>query len=143
MEQSLLDTDIFSEILKGKNPSVTRSATAYRTQFGRYTVSAITVTEIVKGFQKRGLENRIKGLLAGLASEQVLPLDIDAATIPGRIYGDLEKSGQPIGRADPMIAAIAIQNSLTLVTGNTQHFERLQRLGYPLRLANWKNPPAK
>jgi len=46
--------------------------------------------------------------------------------------------GQPIGTADPMIAAIAIEHGLQLVTGNTAHFQRIQRLGYPLTLANWR-----
>jgi len=37
-----------------------------------------------------------------------------------------------------MIAAIALQHSLELVTANTSHFERVQRLGYPLTLVNWR-----
>ena len=35
-----------------------------------------------------------------------------------------------------MIAAIALQHILELVTANTSHFERVQRLGYPLTLVN-------
>jgi predicted nucleic acid-binding protein len=34
-----------------------------------------------------------------------------SAELSGRIYADLEKSGQPIGPADPMIAAIAMAYS--------------------------------
>ncbi len=37
-----------------------------------------------------------------------------------------------------MIAAIAIQNNLTLTTGNTTHYQRIQSLGYALRLENWR-----
>jgi tRNA(fMet)-specific endonuclease VapC len=37
-----------------------------------------------------------------------------------------------------MIAAIALEHSPELVTGNTAHFQRVQRLGYPLTLANWR-----
>ena len=37
-----------------------------------------------------------------------------------------------------MIAAIAIINGLELVTGNTAHYQRIQQLGYPLTLANWR-----
>ena len=47
-----------------------------------------------------------------------------------------ERIGQPIGMADPIIAAIALQHVLELVTGNTAHFQRVQQLGYPLVLAN-------
>jgi tRNA(fMet)-specific endonuclease VapC len=138
MDPSLLDTDIFSEILKARNPIVSRNATAYRQQFARYTIAAPTVTELVKGFQKLGREDRIQALITGLATEEVLPLDRDAAAIAGRIYGDLERTGQPIGRLDPLIAAIAIQHNLMFVTGNTKHFERVVALGFPLTLGNWR-----
>ena len=48
-----------------------------------------------------------------------------AAELAGRITGDLDRTGQPIGRADPMIAAIAIVNGLELVAGNTAHYQRI------------------
>jgi hypothetical protein len=34
MQKTLLDTDTFSEILKGKNAAVQRNAAAYRSAFG-------------------------------------------------------------------------------------------------------------
>ncbi len=37
-----------------------------------------------------------------------------------------------------MIAAIAIGHGLELATGNTAHFQRVQQLGYPLTLVNWR-----
>jgi tRNA(fMet)-specific endonuclease VapC len=37
-----------------------------------------------------------------------------------------------------MIAAIALTHGLELVTGNTSHFQRIQQIGYPLILANWR-----
>jgi len=37
-----------------------------------------------------------------------------------------------------MIAAIAIENGLTLVTGNTAHYARISALGYQLKLDNWR-----
>jgi predicted nucleic acid-binding protein len=64
--------------------------------------------------------------------------DENCAITAGRIFADLEKTGQPIGRADPMIAAIAMQHNLVVVTGNTAHYERIQKLGYSLRLDNWR-----
>jgi tRNA(fMet)-specific endonuclease VapC len=70
--------------------------------------------------------------------EEVLDFDRPAAELAGRIAGDLERVGRPIGVADPMIAAIALIHGLELVTGNTAHFQRIQQLGYPLTLANWR-----
>jgi hypothetical protein len=42
LNKSLLDIDIFSEITKGVNPTVTVHATAYRQAFSRYAISAVT-----------------------------------------------------------------------------------------------------
>jgi tRNA(fMet)-specific endonuclease VapC len=50
----------------------------------------------------------------------------------------LERTGQPIGFADTAIAAIALQNNLTLITGNLNHYQRIVNLGYPLKLETWK-----
>jgi tRNA(fMet)-specific endonuclease VapC len=60
--------------------------------------------------------------MASITAEEVFPLDVAAAELAGRITGDLERTGQPIGRADPLIVAIAIDQGLELVTGNIAHF---------------------
>lgn len=129
---------MFSEILKGIDQRVVAKAVAYRTAFGRYTISVITVMEIVKGFHKLQREDRLGQFLAGLSTVELLTLDVRSAEVAGRIYADLERTGQPIGRADPMIAALALRHSLTLVTGNVSHYQRIQALGYRLQLENWR-----
>jgi tRNA(fMet)-specific endonuclease VapC len=63
-----------------------------------------------------------------------------AIPLVGHIAGDLDRVGRPIGRCDPMIAAVALTRGLELVTGNTVHYQRIQQLGYPLTLANWRIP---
>lgn len=139
MDKALLDTDIFSEILKGVDANVAGNATVYRIIFGRYTISVITVVEIVKGFHKIQREDRIEQFLGSLSQVELLTLNAGSAELAGRIYADLEKTGQPIGRADPLIAAIALHSQLTLVTGNLVHYRRIGDLGYPLKLDNWRN----
>jgi tRNA(fMet)-specific endonuclease VapC len=138
MDTSLLDTDIFSEILKGVDAQVAAQAMAYRVIFGHYTISTITVLEIVKGLHKVQREDRIQEFLGGLDTVNILTLDVPGAELAGRIYADLERSGQPIGRADPIIAAIAIRHGLTLITGNQAHYKRVQDLGHDLKLDNWR-----
>jgi tRNA(fMet)-specific endonuclease VapC len=138
MDRSLLDTDTFSEIIKAKNAVVLQNARTYRQQFGHYSVSCVTITELVKGLQKRSREDQIQNLIAGLAKEELLPLNLEAAIVAGRIYGELETSGQTIGRVDPLIAGVAIASNLVLVTGNIKHFERVARLGFPLKLDDWR-----
>ena len=138
MDKALLDTDMFSEILKGIDPRIVDKATAYRDAFGHYTISVITVMEIVKGFHKLRREEHIRQFQASLPTVELLTLDLRSSELAGRIYADLERTGQPVGRADPMIAAIALRYGLTLVTGNTAHYQRIQTLGYGLELDNWR-----
>ena len=138
MNKALLDTDILSEIGKAKDATVAANAKTYRRSFGHYTFSTVTVMEIVSGFQKTQAVVRLNAFLATLPHMEILPFDQLAAELPGRIGGDLERIGQAIGVADTMIAAIAIENGLELVTGNTSDFQRVQNLGYPLVLANWR-----
>jgi tRNA(fMet)-specific endonuclease VapC len=138
VNKALLDTDILSEIGKGKNPAIAANARTYRRAFGFYSFSTVSVLEIVRGYQKAQQIQRLNAFMASIAAEEILPLDVAAAELAGRITGDLERTGQPIGRADPMIAATAIDQGLELVTGNTVHFQRIQQLGYSLTLVNWR-----
>ena len=138
MNKAILDTDTFSEITKGVDPTVAANARAYRKAFSRYTISAVTFMEVVRGYQKKQASRQLQAFLAAIASEEVIPFDRPVAELAGRIAGELERVGRPIGLADPMIAAIALTHGLELVTGNTSHFQRIQQIGYPLILANWR-----
>jgi predicted nucleic acid-binding protein len=80
----------------------------------------------------------ITALLIHVGSEDVLEHDQPAAELAGRIWDDLERTGQPIGLVDPIIAANALTHGLERVTGNTSHYQRIQQLGYPLILVNWR-----
>jgi len=138
LNKALIDTDIFSELGKGINQTVVRNGTAYRAVLGRYTISVITIMEIVRSLQKKQSPRRLQVFLTNIASDESLVFDQAAAELAGRVQGELERIGQPIGRADPMIAAIALRNGLELVTGNTAHYQRIQQIGYPLVLVNWR-----
>ncbi|KAJ3047121.1 hypothetical protein HK102_013000 [Quaeritorhiza haematococci] len=129
---------MLSEITKGVNPAVASKANAYRRLFHRYTISSVTFMEAVRGYHRKQAAKQLQAFLAAMASEEVIAFDQPAAELAGRIAGELERIGQPIGTADPMIAAIALLHGLELVTGNTAHFRRIQQLGYPLILSNWR-----
>jgi predicted nucleic acid-binding protein len=138
VNKALLDTDTYSEVLKAVNPTVAKNATSYRQQHGMYSLSVVSVMEIVYGFQRVQNHRRLQNFLAAVAQEEVISLEHPAAVLAGRISGDLDRTGQTIGKADPMIAAIALHHGLELVTGNTSHYQRIQQLGYPLTLSNWR-----
>ena len=138
MNKAILDTDIFSEMTKGVNRTVATNAMAYRKAFTRYTISAVTFMEVIRGYQKKQASRQLQSFLAAMATEEVIPFDQPAAQLAGTIGGELERVGRPIGLADTMIAAIALTHGLELVTGNTSHFQYVQQLGYSLTLANWR-----
>lgn len=135
MRRTLLDTDIFSEVLKGKSASVAEAAQTCLTHFDRLKISAITVMEIVQGLEGKAIRAQF---MRFVEEAEVLDLDRHAAEIAGRMFFDLKRSGQPIGRADPMIAAIAMHHDIVLATANTSHFQRVVALGYPIELQNWR-----
>jgi tRNA(fMet)-specific endonuclease VapC len=130
VSKSLLDTDILSEVGNGINQAVTRNATAYQQAHGFLTLSVISVMEAIQGYRRVGASNRIQAFRNAFASEEVLLFEQSA--------GNLDRVGRPIGRCDPVIAAIAIIHALELVTGNTSLYQRIQQLGFPLTLANWR-----
>lgn len=138
MNKAIIDTDIFSEITKGVDQTVAAHAKAYRAAFARYTISAVTFMEVIRGYQKKGAMQQLHTFLAAIPSEEVLAFNQTAAELAGKIAGDLERTGRPIGITDPMIAAAALTHGLDLVTGNTAHFQYVQQLGYPLTLVNWR-----
>ena len=138
MNKALLDTDIYSEVLKAIDPEVARNAAAYRQAHAFLTISVIAVMEVVQGLQKVGGSSRIQTFRQASASEEILLFDQASADLAGQIAGDLDRIGRPIGRCDPMVAAIAMTHGLELVTGNTSPYHRLPPLGYPLTLVNWR-----
>lgn len=138
MNKCLLDTDIFSEILKGKNVSVISSSEEYLRSHKQFCISIPSVFEIVLGFHAVKREDVLQETLLFAAQQEILPLDLSSTILAGRIAADLKLSGKTIGNADPMIAAIAITNNIVLVSGNTDHFSRIIDFGYPLILDNWK-----
>jgi predicted nucleic acid-binding protein len=66
---------------------------------------------------------------------------VDKALLDTDIFSEVLKGidQNVIAKAtSPMIAAIALRHSLTLVTGNLSHYQRIQALGYGLKLDNWR-----
>lgn len=53
---------------------------------------------------------------------------LSAVTVAGKIRGDIEKKGTPIGPYDLQIAAQGVSRNLTVVTHNTDEFSRVENL---------------
>ena len=59
--------------------------------------------------------------------------DTQSAWIAGRLRAELTKHGTPSDFPDLQIAAIALSQNLSVVTGNTKHFDRVSNL----KVENW------
>lgn len=75
----------------------------------------------------------LKETLRLLDRLNVIPLDFSSSKRAAEISAKLGATGKPIDFRDIMIAAIALENDLTLVTRNKSHFSRIKSL----KLETW------
>jgi tRNA(fMet)-specific endonuclease VapC len=130
----LFDTDTLSNPLK-RDPSLALlrrlAAVPPEDQF----TTTITVGEMVYGAYK---SPRRDDLLRRFDLEvwpnlRILPFDMDAAMIYGRLRRELEEKGIRLAEPDLRIGSIAVARGLTLITGNVRHFSRISGL----TVENW------
>ncbi len=142
MRKVLLDTDIFSEVLKGKDPFVADAASEYLVEHGVLTLSVATVLEVSKGLYRTRHPDVIPALLEIFEAHEILDVTSAEGQLAGHILAELERTGQPLGVIDPIIAATAISYRLPLITGNERHFQRICDLGFQLEISNWRRKQA-
>ena len=82
-------TDILSEILRGRDPAVVANAEADLSTLGKFTLSVITVAEMVDGFRRQHRDTEIAKLLEKLQTEghEILPLNLASANWLARFPG--------------------------------------------------------
>jgi tRNA(fMet)-specific endonuclease VapC len=123
----LLDTNICILLIRQKSTQVLATLTSYTiTDIG---ISAITVAELQYGVQRSAKQSQNQQALDQfLLPLMILPFDDGTALQYGRIRAYLEAQGLPIGALETLIAAQAVQHSLTLVTNNIREFSRVPGL---------------
>ncbi len=131
MIRYLLDTDIFSYIVKQRFPAL--NARYLAVPVTDIAISAISYAEILTGLEFCGEHHPMFAPTCAFL-EQTIILDWpnDAAMPYARIRQLTRK--QPLAERDMLIAAHAIAIDVPLVTNNTKHFGRI---GPPLRVENW------
>lgn len=135
----VVDTDILSEIQRGKNAQVLARAGAHERAHGGISLSVLSVFEVVQGWQQRGRADRAAAFLAWIEPLEIVPFDLGSARLAGEIGGALMRAGRPIGVVDVGLAATAIQHGRVLVSGNSAHFGYVRDAGFDLELANWRD----
>jgi tRNA(fMet)-specific endonuclease VapC len=136
MELTLLDTDILSEVLKGKDHRVSQLAHDYPAEHHRFAFSAITAYEIVRGMRARQATRQLPEFLKLVGTSEVFPLSVKVLIRAADLWAEARNAGHPRGDADLMIAATALESGRVLVTGNADHFSWIAGL----TVANWRGP---
>jgi tRNA(fMet)-specific endonuclease VapC len=131
--ESLVDTDILSFYFKG-DQKVVDKFNDYLREFDIINISIITYYEILGGLKFKKAERQIKEFEEFVTNNTIIHISEESAKISGDIYADLRQKGITIGTSDILIAGIAIENELTLITNNERHYESIKGL----KLENWK-----
>ena len=89
--------------------------------------------------KKRGSKRLTNQLEAVLSAIKVLPLEPPADRRYGTIRAELERSGQPFGQNDLLIAAHARALGATLIANNLREFRRIPGP----RVEDWRQAPGR
>lgn len=128
----LLDTDTFSAIAKRSSASAVQRFQQLLP--GQGLVSVVTLGEVAFGMCLHPVHERMRAHIEALR-QVVSRLPMDERVVPhyAMLRAKLQKAGTPIGPNDLWIAAHALAEDLTLVSGNVREFKRVEGL----RVENW------
>ena len=127
----MLDTNICIYAVKHRPPEVLAALRAH--EVAGLGLPSITVAELSFGLHKSGSARNSAALTQFLEPLEIADFDRAAALAYGRLRAVLEAAGTPIGPLDTQIVAHALALGATLVTHNTQEFNRVPGL----RLTDW------
>jgi tRNA(fMet)-specific endonuclease VapC len=130
----LLDTNILSELIK-KQPNPHFLARLNSSSPRALSTSCICVMELRFGSALRqdfeSFWDRVTKQI--LSRVKILPFGLAEALTAGDLLASLQRTGQPIGIEDVLIAVTALHHQCALVTANTRHFTRIANLA----VENW------
>ena len=130
----LFDTDTLSHLLR-RSPAPGLLARLAAVPPEQQFTTAITVGEMVYGAHRSAKRDYLLRQLQERVwpHVRILPFDRAAAEVYGALRARVEQAGTPLSEPEMRIAAIALTHDLTVITGNTRHFQRVKGL----RVENW------
>ena len=136
MNRALIDTDILSYYFRG-DEIVKKYFREYLEFFDEIETSMITHYEIVGGLLVKDAKKQLKFYEVFISQNTIVPLTEKSVRISAELYGKLKRIGKIVDNIDLLIAGIAIENEMTLITNNENHFARLTEIS-ELNIENWK-----
>ncbi len=133
MNRALIDTDILSYYLKG-DPNVAKNVKKYLDHYDIIEISIITYYEITSGLLAKNAFKQLSIFEEFVSENIIIPLTEKSVKISAEIYSTLRQSGNIVDDIDLLIAGVAIENEMTLVTNNDSHFSRIPGI----IITNWK-----
>jgi tRNA(fMet)-specific endonuclease VapC len=134
MDACLLDTDILSDVLRGRNQDVTDAADAYLSVHGQFAISAFTQFEVVRGFRWRKATAKLTAFEQLCQAMSIYPVTAEVLDRAANLWADGASLGKPKTDADLIIAATALVHRRELVTGNVSHFDWIRGL----KVSSWR-----
>ena len=126
----MLDSDTVSFALRGQGRV---GAKLLEQSPSDLCMSSLTLAELRFGAEAKRSRKLHRLIDTFAESVPAVPFDAEAAGRFGSVAAALARAGTPIGIVDTLIAAQAVARELTLVSNNTEHFERVAGL----KLENW------
>jgi predicted nucleic acid-binding protein len=114
MAEYLLDTSFLIDLMNGEE----RVSETHKETRGEQATSTVCVYELSKfdGFEASLIEEK-----------RVLRFSSDDADRAGKVYRSLSEAGEPVGETDTMIAGVALNRGMTLITRDAD-FDRVDGL---------------
>lgn len=123
----MLDTNICIGLIRQKPQKLIRRLT--HCEPGEVGVSSITIAELAFGANKSDqIEQNLSALEQFLLPVEIADFDQQASAAYGVIHAYLEREGKVIGSMDMLIGAHALSLGVTLITNNTNEFQRIAKL---------------
>lgn len=132
MSDYLLDCNHLSAALRKVSPVRERIQQSHRAG-GRFVSCSFVLCELEAGIQQTPKPEESRRRLTQLLRHvRLWPVDADASRLYGAVYNELRRQGRVLSQVDMVLAALARQPKLTVLTTD-RDFEALT----DLRFENW------
>lgn len=127
-----LDTNVIIDIIRGKHPALKRHF--INTKRTEIAIPSIVVAELEYGARHSdNYEDNRRKFMNIIKNFEILPFTNKEAEFYGYIRQTLTSQGKIIGPNDLFIAAMALSTDATLITHNTDEFNRIP----DLKIEDW------